>query len=136
VRLKKKLTWAYIKNNYIEDYLSGDDGPIYSWDNFRDDGIRVLVKLERLYLFSNFVQKPSSHIMHFKILGDSPFLNHHRVSLLIDLSTSPLGGSSWKVNARFLQEAKGSIKVVWEVPLVLLCYDPQNETSKSAIKDL
>lgn len=77
-----------------------------------------------------------SHIMHYNILGDSPFLNQHPVSLLIDLSTSPPGGSSWKVHARFLQEVKDSIKVVWEVPLILLCYDPQNETSKSSIKDL
>ena len=77
--LKEELTWADIKKLIkIEDYSSRDDGPIYSWDNLRDDGIRVLAKLDRFYLFSSSVQNMSSHIMHYKILGDSSFLNHPR----------------------------------------------------------
>ena len=51
--------------------------------------------------------------MHYKILGDSTFSNHHPVSFRINLSNSALGGSSWKAHTRFLQEAKNPIKALW-----------------------
>lgn len=49
-----------------------------------------------------------------KILGDSSFSNHHPISLLINLNSSSLGGSSWNVNARFTQEIKEHVKALWE----------------------
>lgn len=53
--------------------------------------------------------------MHYKVLGDSSFSDHHPVSPLINLRNSSPGGSYWKVNARFLQEAKEHVKALWEV---------------------
>ena len=49
--------------------------------------------------------------MHYKILGDSTFFNHHMVSFYINLRNNAQSGSTWKTNARFLQEAKDPIKV-------------------------
>ena len=94
--------------------FSRGDGPIYSWDNLQDDGLRVVAQLDRFYSFSDLVQNPSSHIMHYKILWDSSFFYHHLVFLLVNLGTSPPHGSCWKVNARFLQEAIDSIEASWE----------------------
>lgn len=42
------------------------------------------------------------------------FFYHHPISFLINFSNSPPGGSSWKANARFLQEAKDLIKAIRE----------------------
>lgn len=70
--LKEDLAWTNIKNKYnIKDNFSKDEGPLYSWDNIREDGIRVLAKLDRFYSFLSSIQNPSSHIMHYQILGDS-----------------------------------------------------------------
>lgn len=55
--------------------------------------------------------------MHYKILGDSSFSDHHPVSFLINLSNSPPGGSSWKANAGYLQEVKDPIKALWKASL-------------------
>ena len=49
-------------------------------------------------------------ILHYKIMEDSTFFDHHPISLLINLSTNPPRRSSWKPNARFLQEAKDLFK--------------------------
>lgn len=49
-----------------------------------------------------------------KILGVSSFSNHHPISLLINLNTSSLGGSSWNVNAKFIQVIKEHVKALWE----------------------
>ena len=49
--------------------------------------------------------------MHYKILGDSSFFDHHQISLL---STCSPGSFSWKVNSKFLQETNDSIKALWE----------------------
>ena len=54
----------------------------------------------------------SSHVVQYKIICDSSFCDNHLVTFPIDLSDTPLGGSSWKVNAKFLQEAKDPIKVL------------------------
>ena len=72
MRLKEELAWVNIKNKYsIEIDFSKGDGFVYSSDNLRDDDIRVLARLDRFYSFASSV--PSSHIMHYKILGDSSF---------------------------------------------------------------
>lgn len=113
--LREELAWANTKNKYnIDNYSSRDDGPLYSWDNLRHDGIKVLARRDRFYSVSSSIQMPSSHIMHYRILGDSTFSDHHLVSFRINLSNNVLGGSSWKTNARFLQEAKDPIKALWE----------------------
>lgn len=54
--------------------------------------------------------------MHFKILGDLYISNHHLVPFLSNLSTNPLGGSSWKVGVKFIQKTKDLIKALWEAP--------------------
>lgn len=52
--LKEGLLWVYIKSKYYyDDYFSRGDGPIYSWDNLRDDGVWVLARLDRFYPFSS-----------------------------------------------------------------------------------
>ena len=57
----------------------------------------------------------TSHVVHYKILGDSSFFFYnHPGSSLINLSTNLQRGSSWRVDARFLQEAKEPIKALWE----------------------
>lgn len=113
--LKEKLTWLAIKSKFnIEDYFSRHNGPIYLWDNLQDDGIQVLARLHRFYIFSNVDQNHYSHIVHYKISGDSSFSKCHPISLLINLSNSPLGGSSHNVNASILQDAKDPFKVLRE----------------------
>lgn len=42
-------------NNNIQDCFNKDDGSIYSWDNLRDDGIKVLARLDRFDSFSSSV---------------------------------------------------------------------------------
>ena len=44
--------------------------------------------------------------MHYKIYRDSSFSDHHPITLLINLSSSPPCGSSWKVSARFCKKPK------------------------------
>lgn len=91
---KIKLTRTYIKYKYnIEAYFL--EMVILS-----THGIIVGMMhkspccVGRFYVFSNLVQNPSSHILHYKVLGDSYVSHYHPISLLIDLSTSCLGGSS------------------------------------------
>lgn len=63
-----------------------------------------------------------SHIVHYKIFGDLSFSKHHLVSLLINLSNSPLGGSSWNANASFLQDVKDPIKALREAAPSLMSF--------------
>ena len=89
MELKKELAWVDIKNKYnIEDYFSRNKGPLYSWDNLRKDGIKVLARLDRFYSFSSSIQNPSSHITQYKIMGDSTFCDHHPISFQINLNNS------------------------------------------------
>ena len=113
--LKEELASAYIKNKYNNgDYFSRIYGLICSWDNVRDDGIRILTRLDKFYCFPSLVQIMCFDIMNYKMLGNSTFSDHHPISLLIDLSDSHPGGSSWKANVGFFQDVKDPIKVSWE----------------------
>ena len=45
-----------IKNKYnIDDYFCREGGPIFSWDNLREDGTRVLAQLDKIYSFYSSV---------------------------------------------------------------------------------
>lgn len=49
---KEELAWVDMKNKYnIEDYFTKNERPLYSWDNLREDGIRVLARLDSFYSF-------------------------------------------------------------------------------------
>lgn len=71
---------------------------------------KVIVELDRFYSFSNSVHNHDFYVVHYKILGDSSFVDNHPHSFLINLSSNLQGGSSWRANPRFLQEAKDPIK--------------------------
>lgn len=47
------MLWEILQKNNIEDLFSSDEVPIFSCDILRDDGIQVLVRLDRFYLFSS-----------------------------------------------------------------------------------
>lgn len=47
--VKEELAWADLKNKYNIK----NDGPLYSWDNLREDGIIVLARQDRFCSFSS-----------------------------------------------------------------------------------
>ena len=69
-------------------------------------------------MFLSSVQNPSFHILHYKILDDSSFSDHHPISLLINLSASappaPRVVSIGRVMLDFFKEAKDSFHVLWD----------------------
>ena len=88
--LKEEPAWAEINNKYNnEDYVNKIEGPLYSWDNLRNDGIKVLATLNEFNSFSSSIQNPSFHITHYKIMGDSTFSNHHRSPFKLTSITMP-----------------------------------------------
>lgn len=64
-----------------------------------------------IYVFSSFVHSLFIRVVCYQILGDLfILLDHHPISLQINLSNCSLRGSSWKVNAWYLQEAWSHVR--------------------------
>lgn len=69
----------------IDDYFSRGDGPIYSWINLQDDGIRVLARLDRFYSFSDLAKTHLPILCKIRSLEIQHFLTTARFLFLLIL---------------------------------------------------
>jgi hypothetical protein len=56
----------------VEDNPRSRGNLLYSWDNLREDGTRILACLDRMYVFKNMAGQASRKILHYAIKGDNP----------------------------------------------------------------
>lgn len=74
----------------------------------RDDNIGFLLAYILLFQLGPKFVFPYYALWRFK------GYDCHPIYFIINLSNSPPGSSSWKANARYLQESKDPIKAFWE----------------------
>jgi len=53
---------------HVDDNPRSDGSLLYSWDNFRDDGHRILARLDMVYLFKNSVRVANRKLLEYKFL--------------------------------------------------------------------
>ena len=62
-----------------------DKGLKYSWDNLREDGKRILARVDKVYVFQDHSPQPSRIIDKYRIRGDIGLLDHMPISISLKL---------------------------------------------------
>lgn len=88
----------------VEDNRRSPDSLPYSWDNFRNNGQRILARLDRAYLFKNSSGQSQRKLINYSIRSDNGWSDHSPVITTIEFDISPIRSSRWKMS-RFLLEA-------------------------------
>ena len=103
----------------LKSFLGVEDNPRsagslqYSWDNWRLDGVRVLARLDRVYLFRNTPGAAPRKLISYKILSDNPWSDHQPVMASVMLQEGPARRSWWKMNSCWLKPARAIIERAW-----------------------
>jgi hypothetical protein len=96
-----------------DDYPS--TSPIkYSWDNKRHDGVRVLIRLDRIYTFQA-VSPGVTPVAEYYIKGDSVHSDHLAVWCKILLAPEPRKPSAYIMSSFYLKnaEVKAQFERIW-----------------------
>lgn len=64
----------------IDDNLRSPGSLQYSWDNFRNDGSRVMARLDRFYIFKNGAGMSNRKLSEYLIRGDNAWSDHFPIS--------------------------------------------------------
>jgi exonuclease III len=88
----------------LQDFFSRQNAIIYSWDNLRRDGERVLARLDRVYSFACEQGQPSQHIKEYIILGNCCHSDHKPVLFKLDYKDSRVKGAKYKMNGAYLKD--------------------------------
>jgi endonuclease/exonuclease/phosphatase family metal-dependent hydrolase len=98
----------------VEDNFS-PSGPIrFTWDNKRRDGMRVLARLDRIYVFQ--ATAPGLEpVEEYVIKGDSVFSDHLAVWYKLALLSKPKRRSTYKMSTFFLKDKEVRLQVerIW-----------------------
>jgi hypothetical protein len=112
---QEKLAWEGLKSDLnIADPFQRQRGLKFSWDNGRTNGERVLARLDRFYIFSIPAIGTSRSIISYTILGDSTLSDHHPVAVQLKFGETSTAKTHWKMNVRYLDEAKEEIAKIWQ----------------------
>lgn len=82
----------------------------FSWDNHRQDGARVLARLDRIYSFKEDGGQPNLLAEYF-IKGDNNHSDHLPVWAKFLLKPVPPRKPSYKMSARYLEDVSVTTKV-------------------------
>jgi hypothetical protein len=77
---------------------------MFTWDNLRRDGERVLTRLNKVYSFACEQGHPSSHIKEYVILGNSCHSDHKPVLFKLEYEETHAKGARYKMNGAFLKD--------------------------------
>jgi hypothetical protein len=88
----------------IYDFFSPHSKLLFSWDNLRRDGGRILARLDRVYAFASDQGLLSSHVKTYEILGTSCHSNHKPVLFRIETQLTRPRGARFKMNGSYLQD--------------------------------
>lgn len=109
IPLRERIAFDVLKNRLgVEEYPRSPASMKFSWDNFRDDGLRVLARLDWCYLFPTFVTA-SRKLVSYNIMGNSAWSDYMRV----ELEAGPVRRTRWRMNTVWLDEAEGDITQIW-----------------------
>ena len=88
-----------------------DNGLRYIWNNLRLNGIRVLMRLDRVYAFA---PDNNQFFQNYKIHGNGSLFDHCPISILVQLGPELQRPSRWKMSTYYLKELKPRLKELWE----------------------
>jgi len=111
--LERALFLNLKRHLQIEDNPRSQGSLPFSWDNFRDDGHRILARLDRIYLFKNGSGMLNRKLIDYKIRSDNAWSDHSPVTASIEFFSAPTRPSRWKMSAFWLDEARPVIERAW-----------------------
>ena len=84
----------------------------FSWNNYRQDGLRILARLDRFYIFQSL---PTTYrqIIAYKIRGDTGWSDHMPVELSLQLQGRPRS-SRWHMNTFHLDMVLPELSRLWQ----------------------
>lgn len=90
---------------------------IYSWDNSRANGARVLARLDRYYIFPD--SPPNSRkVLEYRIRGDHTRSDHCPVFFTLELSNPTPCPSRWIMSSAHFNETTPEIRAIWTAALI------------------
>jgi len=94
---------------HVQEELLTSPSLLYSWDNAKVDGDRVMARLDRIYLFSKSV---NSHrkVLEYRIRGDHFRSDHSPVSFILEIAKPPSRPSHWSMFAQYFDAADQDIR--------------------------
>ena len=95
----------------MEDNQQSPQSLKFSWDNLRTDGVRVLARLDWIYIFSNTPGQGVWTLKSYAIRGDNTWNDHHAV--VVELGTAMARKSRWKMNSSLLDTTRLVIEHTW-----------------------
>lgn len=115
----KRALFSNLKRHLnVEDNARSSGSLQYSWNNFRDDGHRIMARLDRFYIFKNGPGSSNRKLLDYMIHSDGAWLDHCPISASIEFSPSPARPSRWKMNDVWLDKARPEIEQAWYGSLV------------------
>ena len=75
----------------------------------------MLAKLERIHVFQDHGPQLSHNISNYQIKGDIGLSNYFSIFLSLKLKQGQKKVAKWKMNIRYLKEAKLEIVRTWEL---------------------
>jgi hypothetical protein len=82
---------------------------IFSWDNQRLGGGKIMAKLYMVYIANGFFQNQANRVAHYTIRGDEVKSYHHPISCAMELMEMLIRRFCWKMNTRHFEECKEQI---------------------------
>jgi hypothetical protein len=100
---REKLVFNHLTEALqIKDTFPSSNRICYNWDNRRQNGIRVLARLDRVYVFK--AGAGGEILGEYEIMADSNHFDHLPVRRKIPLQTETRRKSSYKMSACYLNE--------------------------------
>ena len=82
----KKLIWEATKIRLgIQEKFRAGNGHRFSWDNGRNEGQRILARLDRFYTFIDHPISPILSIESFSVKGDTSLSDHLPIRISLNL---------------------------------------------------
>jgi hypothetical protein len=88
----------------------------YSWNNLRQDGHRIIARLDRCYVFQS-TGIAARKIIAYRIKGDTGRSDHQPVNLSIESEPGQSKPNHWHMSTYHLEEALPSLKNLYLSPL-------------------
>lgn len=86
---ERTLFLALLSSLGVVDYPRSAGSLLFSWDNARMHGSRVMARLDRIYTFSPGHSILDRKIVEYVIRGDGVISDHHPVQMRIELEPLP-----------------------------------------------
>lgn len=85
----------------------------FLWDNYRSNGLRILARLDRIYLFRNSLGCSQRKLLNYEIHSDTGWSDHCPITATVEFGATPSQPSRWKMSTQWLAAAKPEIEFAW-----------------------